>query len=58
MTGSWYGLNPETVNAKLVRQVGTIGPDEIHIRLAHGKSAGQVAVDADAPGVVIEVTRK
>lgn len=58
MTGSWYGLNPETASATLVKQVGTIGPDEIHIQLAHGKSASDLAVKADAPGVVIEVTKK
>ena len=58
MTGSWYGLNPETASATLLKQVGTIGPDEIHIQLSHGKNANQVAVHADVPGVSIEVTKK
>lgn len=58
MTGSWYGLNPETANATLVKQVGMVGPDEIHIQISHGNSAGQVAVKADAPGVLVEVTAK
>ncbi len=58
MTGSWYGLNPETASATLLRQTGTIGPDEIHIQLSHGKSNNQLAVKADAPGVVIGITQK
>ncbi len=58
MTGSWYGLNPETANATLVKQVGTVGPAEIHIKLAHGRAVGELALKSDAPGVVVEVTRK
>ena len=57
MTGSWYGLNPETASATLVKQTGMVGPDEIHIRLGHVSSHGKLSVDADAPGVVVEVTR-
>jgi predicted small secreted protein len=57
MTGSWYGLNPETASATLVKQVGAIGPDEIHIQLGRVTSKGQMAVKADAPGVVVEITR-
>lgn len=56
LTGSWYGLNPETASATLVKQVGTVGPDEIHVRLGHATSKGRVSVSADAPGVVVEVT--
>jgi predicted small secreted protein len=57
LTGSWYGLNPETASATLVKQVGTVGPNEIHIRLGRVTSEGQLSVKADAPGVVVEVTR-
>lgn len=58
LTGSWYGLNPETASATLVKQVGTIGPDEIHIRLGRVTPSGQLTPTADAPGVAVEVTRK
>jgi hypothetical protein len=57
LTGSWYGLNPETATATLVKQVGAIGPDEIHIQLGHVTSKGQMTVKADAPGVAVQVTR-
>ena len=57
LTGSWYGLNPETASATLVKQVGTIGPDEIHIRLGRVTPNGQLTPTADAPGVAVEVTR-
>jgi hypothetical protein len=58
MTGSWYGLNPETASVTLAKQVGTVGPDEIHIQLGHVTRAGQLDVSADAPGVKVEVTHK
>ena len=58
MTGSWYGLNPETASATLVKQVGTVGPDAIRIQLGHVTSAGRLDVKADAPGVAVEVTRQ
>ena len=57
LTGSWYGLNPEIAGATLVKQTGMAGPDEIHIRLGHVTRQGQLSVNADAPGVVVEVTR-
>ena len=56
MTGSWYGLNPETANATLVKQVGAVGPDEIHIELGRVTSKGELSVRADAPGVTVDVT--
>jgi hypothetical protein len=58
LTGAWYGLNPETASATLIRQVGTIGPDEIHVRLGRVTSDGHLSVNADAPGVSVEVTRQ
>ena len=58
LTGSWYGLNPESANATLVKQVGRLGPNEIHITLGHVTSAGQLSPLADAPGVVVDVMRK
>jgi hypothetical protein len=57
LTGSWYGLNPETASATLIKQVGAAGPDEIHIKLGHVTSHGQLSVKTDAPGVVVQVTR-
>jgi predicted small secreted protein len=58
ITGAWYGLNPETASATLLKQVGTTGPDEIHVQLTRGASGSQVGLKADAPGVVVEVTKK
>jgi hypothetical protein len=58
MTGSWYGLNPETASATLVKQVGAVGPEEIHIQLGHVTRAGQLDLKADAPGVRVEVVRQ
>lgn len=58
MTGSWYGLNPETASVTLAKQVGTVGPDEIHIQLGHVSRAGKLDVSADAPGVKVEVTHR
>jgi hypothetical protein len=57
LTGSWYGLNPETASPTLVKLAGTVGPNEIHIRLGHVSPKGQLSVNADAPGVRVEVTR-
>jgi hypothetical protein len=57
LTGSWYGLNPETASATLVKQTGAVGPDEIHIHLGQVTSKGRLSVKADAPGVMVEVTR-
>jgi hypothetical protein len=57
LTGSWYGLNPETASATLVKLTGAVGPEEIHIRLGQVTSKGQLPINADAPGVVVEVTR-
>lgn len=58
MTGSWYGLNPETASATLVKQVGTVGPDEIHIQLGRVTRDGQLTPKADAPGVRVDVVRQ
>jgi hypothetical protein len=56
LTGSWYGLNPETASVTLLKLTGTIGPDEIHVRLGRVTPQGRLPVRADAPGVVVEVT--
>jgi hypothetical protein len=58
ITGSWYGLNPETANATLVKQVGAIGPQEIHIQLGQLSAIGQLPIKADAPGVVVNIVRQ
>ncbi len=58
LTGSWYGLNPENARATLVKQVGAIGPDEIHIHLGRMTPGGKMTPHADAPGVAVEVTKQ
>ncbi len=58
LTGAWYGLNPETASATLLKQVGTIGPDEIHVQLTHLERGSQLSINADAPGVTVKVTTK
>jgi hypothetical protein len=58
MTGSWYGLNPEVASVTLVKQVGTIGPDEIHIQLGRGKHVGEVMLKADVPGVSVGLDKR
>jgi hypothetical protein len=58
ITGSWYGLNPETASVTLAKQVGTFGPDEIHVRLGRVTGGGHMSVEADAPGVSVEVTHR
>ena len=58
-TGSWYGLDPETVNVTLTRSTtGGTGPQEIHIELRESKSGRHVELKSDAPGVTVRVKRK
>ena len=57
LTGSWYGLNPESANVTLSRTTAT-GPETIHIHVGATNSDGKVGVTADAPGVKVEVIRK
>jgi hypothetical protein len=58
LTGSWYGLKPETASVTLLKQAGTIGPDAIHIQLGRVTGDGNISPRADAPGVSVEVTSK
>jgi hypothetical protein len=58
VTGSWYGLEPETANVTLTRATtGGSGPEEIHIRLRQSEDKGHVEVNSDAPGVSVSVRR-
>ena len=59
MTGSWYGLEPETANVTLTRASdGGTGPAEIHIQVREADGKGRVELKSDAPGVSIHVERK
>jgi hypothetical protein len=59
MTGSWYGLEPETANVTLTRATtGGSGPAEIHIQLREADGKGRVELKADAPGVAVSVRKK
>jgi hypothetical protein len=58
LTGSWYGLNPESVNVTLVKSGAGPGPDSIHIEMSQGKAAAGLEVKSDAPGVTVRVLRK
>ena len=59
VTGSWYGLEPETANVTLTRATtGGSGPEEIHILLRQSKDKGHVDVKSDAAGVSVSVRRK
>lgn len=59
MTGSWYGLEPETANVTLTRATtGDSGPEEIHIQLREADGKGRVVLKSDAPGVSVRVERK
>jgi hypothetical protein len=58
VTGSWYGLEPETANVTLTRATtGGSGPDEIHVSLRRSEAQGHVEVKSDAPGVSVSVRR-
>lgn len=58
LTGSWYGLNPESASATLTKNVGVIGPDEIKVYVSRTNIHGQVALKADAPGVSVAVSKQ
>ncbi|HEY2377371.1 MAG TPA: hypothetical protein VGH98_15445 [Gemmatimonadaceae bacterium] len=59
MTGSWYGLEPESANVTLTRATtGGSGPEEIHIQLREADGKGKVELKSDAPGVSVRVERK
>ncbi|HEY1301901.1 MAG TPA: hypothetical protein VGF24_00025 [Vicinamibacterales bacterium] len=56
MTGSWYGLEPETANVTLTRSTtGGTGPQEIHIQLREADGKGKVELRTDAPRVDVSV---
>ena len=58
VTGSWYGLEPESANVTLTRATtGGSGPAEIHIRLRQSEDKGHVEVSSDASGVSVNVKR-
>jgi hypothetical protein len=58
-TGSWYGLNPETVNVTLTRATaGSDGPQEIHIQLRDVDGNGHVQLRPDAPGVTVYIRKR
>ena len=58
LTGSWYGLNPESATVSLVRVGMGPGPEEIHVRLGRADGSAAIDVRADAPGVAVQVTKR
>jgi hypothetical protein len=56
-TGSWYGLNPESATVTLNRLTGS-GPETIHVQVGAANRSGGMKLDADVPGISVEVTRK
>jgi hypothetical protein len=58
LTGSWYGLNPESATATLTKKVGVVGPDEIKVYVGRTSKAGEVALKANAPGVSVAVSAR
>jgi hypothetical protein len=58
LTGSWYGLNPESASATLIKKVGVIGPDEIKVYVGRMDKRGEVALKANAPGVSVAVSAR
>jgi hypothetical protein len=57
LTGSWYGLSPESATATLTRLTGT-GPEEIHVHVGASNSGSTIELAGDAPGVKVQVTRQ
>jgi len=59
VTGSWYGLDPESLNVTLTRSTtGGSGPQEIHIELRESSSGRHVELKSDAPDVTVHVERR
>jgi hypothetical protein len=58
LTGSWYGLNPESVNVTLVKSGSGPGPESIHIQMSQGKGTAGLEVTSDSPGITVRVLRK
>lgn len=59
LTGSWYGLEPESANVTLTRSTTTgTGPEQIHIQLREADGKGRVELKSDAPGVSVRVEPK
>ena len=59
ITGSWYGLEPESANVTLTRATDDdSGPREIHVQIREADGRGRVDVRSDAPGVFVSVKRK
>ena len=58
LTGSWYGLDPESASATLTKKVGVVGPDEIKVYVRRAGRSGEVALKTDAPGVSVAVSAR
>lgn len=61
LTGSWYGLEPESANVTLTKSgTGGSGPAEIHIEVRqsdHGRRLS-LSSEARAPSVSVRVDRQ
>ncbi len=58
LSGSWYGLNPESATVSMTRIGMGPGPEKINVHLGRVESSAMVELKADAPGVVVEVKKQ
>jgi hypothetical protein len=54
LTGSWYGLTPESANVTLQRSTDGSGPEEIHVSVTRSDNGG-IRVTSDGPNVSVRV---
>ena len=58
LTGSWYGLSPESANVTLTPSGDSSGREPIHIQIRGVQDQGKVEIRSDAPGVSVRVERQ
>jgi hypothetical protein len=58
LTGSWYGLSPESVNVTLTRTGDSGEQGAIHVNISGTNQPGMLLIKSDAPGVAVQVVRK
>jgi hypothetical protein len=59
LTGSWYGLEPESANVTLTRASDNdSGPEQIQIQIREADGKGRLELKSDVPGVSVSVRRQ
>lgn len=58
LTGSWYGLSPDSASVTLTPSGDSSGRQAIHINIRSSRDAGKVEIQSDAPGVTVRVRRR